>query len=200
LYSQKNKPMSGTVKTKLDKPITEVRISDNYSADARPVRNRTTNSLSDDEQTLRGDLEAQKAAFLQTCQILEGLSAKLKEFCDKIFAEHKEEIAKLSVEIARKILVQKVKDGDYEIESIVKEALKKAPTHQDMVVHLNSDDLKQFQKAQQEEPGSVLSGIKFISDPNVGRAECVLENPKGIIKSLIDKNLEMVGQALEKAE
>jgi len=192
--------MSGTVKTKLDKPITAVRISDNYISDAGPTGSRTTNSLLDDEQTLRRDLEAQRAAYLQTCQMLKDLSAKLKEFYDKIFAEHKEEIAKLSVEIARKILVQKVKNGDYEIESIVKEALKKAPTHQDMVVHLNPEDQKQFQKAQQEEPDSVLSGIKFISDPNVGRAECVLENPKGIVKALIDKNLEVIGQALEKAE
>ncbi len=192
--------MSVTVTTKLDKPIAAVRISDNYSSDTRPIGGKTTDSLSDDGQTLRQDLEAEKAAYLQTCRILKDLSAKLKEFYDKIFSEHREEIAKLSVEIARKILVQKVQNGDYEIESIVKEALKEVPTHQDTVVHLNPDDLIQFQKAQQEEPDSVLSGIKFISDANVGRAECVLENPKGIIKSLIDKNLEVIGQALEKAE
>jgi len=192
--------MSGTVTAKLDKPITQVEILDHYGAEAKSIAEGTANSLADDDRDLRQDIEAQQAVFSQVCQALNGLRAKLDEFCDKIFAEHREEIAKLSVEIARKILVQKVQDGDYEIESIIKEALKNTPTHQDIVAHLNSEDLKQYQKAQQEKPDSSLSGIKFIPDPNVGRAECILENPKGIINSLIDKQLEKIGQALEKAE
>jgi len=124
----------------------------------------------------------------------------LNEFYDKVFVEHKEEIAKLSVEIARKILMQKVEDGDYEIESIVKEALKNAPTHQDLVVHLNPEDLAECQKVQKEEPESDLAGVKFVSDPKIGRAECLLESPKGIIESLINEHLERVGKALTKAE
>jgi len=192
--------MPGTVTTKLDKPITKVRVLDNYFIDAKPTAGRAINSSADAGQTSMQDSKAPKTAFLQACQAINNLNAKLNEFYDKIFAEHKEEIAKLSIEIARKVLSQKVKDGDYEIESIIKEALKSAPTHQEMAAHLNPEDLKQCLKMQQEEPDSVLSGIKLIPDGNVGRAECVLENPKGIIKSLIDKNLERIGQALEKAE
>ena len=112
--------------------------------------------------------------------------------------EHKDEIAKLSVEIARKVLMQKVENGDYEIESIVKEALNNAPTRQDLVVRLNPQDLEQLQKAQQEQPGGDLAGIKFVPDPDIGRAECLLESPKGIIESLIDKHLERVSEALKK--
>ncbi len=192
--------MSGTVTTKLDRPITQVRILDNNGADAKSIAGGTADSLAGDNRDIKQDIETQQAVFSQVCQALNGLRAKLDEFCNKIFAEHREEIAKLSVEIARKILVQKVKDGDYEIESIIKEALKNTPTHKDMVAHLNPEDLKQYQKAQQEKPDSDLSGIKLIPDPNVGRAECILENPKGIINSLIDKQLEKIGQALEKAE
>jgi flagellar biosynthesis/type III secretory pathway protein FliH len=96
-------------------------------------------------------------------------------------------------------LMQKVENGDYEIESIVKEALSKAPANQEVIVHLNPDDLEKCRKAQQDEQGGTLSGIKLISDPNIGRAECMLESPKGIIKSLVDDNLERIGKALEKA-
>ena len=92
-----------------------------------------------------------------------------------------------------------MENGDYEIESIIKEALKNAPSSQDVKVHLNPEDLETCQKAQQGEPGGVLAGIKLIPDPNIGRAECLLESPKGIIKSLIDDNLERIGKALEKA-
>src|SRR4030067_522779 len=74
----------------------------------------------------------------------------------------------LSVEIARKILMQKVENGDYEIESIIKEALKNAPGSQDVIVHLNPEDLEKCQKAQQDGPGGVLAGIKLIPDPNIG--------------------------------
>jgi len=158
------------------------------------------NSGADTEQIRTQDLEAQKAVFSQACQTLNGVVAKLNQFCDKAFVEHREEIAKLSVEIARKILVRKVENGDYEIESIVKEALNNAPTRQDVVVHLNPQDLVHCQKAQQDGPGGDLVGVKFVSDPNIGRAECLLESPKGIIESLIDKHLEQIGKALEKAE
>ena len=125
--------------------------------------------------------------------------AGLNQFCDKMYAGHREEIARLSVEIARKILMQKVENGDYEIESIIKEALSKAPGGQDVIVHLNPEDIEKCQKAQQDQSGGVLAGIKLIPDPNIGRAECLLESPKGIIKSLIDDNLERIGKALEKA-
>jgi flagellar biosynthesis/type III secretory pathway protein FliH len=68
------------------------------------------------------------------------------------------------------------------------------------VVHLNPEDLSQCQKAQQDEPDGALTGVKFVSDPNIGRAECLLESPKGIIESLINEHLERISKALKKAE
>ena len=147
------------------------------------------------------DTKAGDAAFSQAYQALNGVIAKLNESCAGIFREHKEEIARLSVEIARKILTQKVNDGDYEIESIVKEALGHAPSRHDIVVHLNPDDLPRCLKAQQDnEQGVALAGIEFVADASIGRAECLIESPKGIIKSLIDEHLDRIGKALRKAE
>jgi flagellar biosynthesis/type III secretory pathway protein FliH len=150
-------------------------------------------------QALKEDLEAQKAVFSGACQTLNGVIKKVNQFCDKLYAGHGEEIARLSVEIARKILLQKVENGDYEIEPIIKEALKNTASSQDVVVHLNPEDIEKCQKAQQVEPGGVLAGIQLVPDPNVGRAECLIESPKGIIKSMIDDSLERICKALEKA-
>ncbi|MHC4425985.1 MAG: FliH/SctL family protein [Planctomycetota bacterium] len=172
-------------------------ILDNCPA---PPGGKQAGSQADVGQIPIEDLEAHKALFSQACQTLNGVIAKLNQFYDRVFVEHREEIARLSVEIARKILTQKVENGDYEIESIVKEALKNAPSRQDVVVHLNPEDLAQCQKAQQDEPSDALAGIEFISDANIGRAECLLESSKGIVKSLIDENLERVSKALEKNE
>jgi len=193
--------MPQTLTVNLNKPITSAKVLDDYAGGdvselSGPDRG---GSETETEQILREDFEAQKAVFSEACQTLNGVIASLNQFCDKIYAEHRKEIARLSVEIARKILMQKVEKGDYEIESVIKEALKNAPGSQDVIVHLNPEDLEKCRKAQQDGQGSVLTGIKLIPDPNIGRAECLLESPKGIIKSLIDDSLERIGKAIEKA-
>ena len=193
--------MSQTVTVQFDKPIKSAKVLDGFAdvAGSQLSGPGRDDSGANNEQVLIQDLEAQKAAFLQACQILNDVIARLNQFCEKLYAGHGEEIARLSVEIARKILVQKVENGDYEIESIIKEALKNAQDIQDVKVHLNPEDLAKCRKAQKDRQGGVLAGIELISDPNVGRAECLLESPKGIIKSMIDDNLERIGKALNKA-
>ncbi len=148
-------------------------------------------------QVSAAELEAQKTVFVQKSQVLNDIVEKLNEFRGKMFAAHKEEIAHLSVEIARKILMYKVENGDYEIESIIKEALENAPGREELTVHLHPDDLEKCQKAQEDELRGVLAGVKLVSDSNIGRAECLIESPKGIVKSLIDENLERIAGALK---
>jgi len=193
--------MSRMLTVNLNKPIMSARFVDGH-IDSEVSQLSGPDQESSKEEAVRiqqQELDAQKAALLQTCRTLNEVISKLNEFYSEMFAGHREEIARLSVEIARKILIQKVEDGDYEIESIIKEALNKSPANQDVIVHLNPEDLEKCQKARQDKPGGVLSGIKLISDPNVGRAECMIESPKGIIKSLIEDSLERIGKALEKA-
>ncbi len=187
--------MSQTFTVHLERPITSARILDGYNSNAESSVTNSMNPAANVEQTI-----AQRDLYSEVCRTLQDLVAKLNQSYDEIFTGHKEEIAKLSVEIARKILMQKIQDGDYEIESIVKETLKNAPTHQDLIVHLNPEDLAVCQKAQADKDSGNLAGIKLVVDPNIGRAECVLESPKGVIKSLIEEHLEQIGKALEKAE
>jgi flagellar biosynthesis/type III secretory pathway protein FliH len=146
------------------------------------------------------ELEEQKRLYKEANLAIQNLVTRLNRFYDEIFASHKEEIAKLSIEIARKILMWKIADGDYEIQSIVQETLKNAPTRQDLVVYLNPQDLAACQKTQQDDANGILAGIKLAADQNIGRAECVLESPKGIVKSLIDEHLEQIGKALKQVE
>ena len=193
--------MSHTLSVSLNKPIISAKLMGDYAGggDSQLSGPDRDDSETETGQILRQDFEAQKAVFSQACQALNGVIARLNQFCDKIYAEHREEIARLSVEIARKILMQKAEKGDYEIESIIKEALKNAPSSQDVIVHLNPEDIEKCRKAQKDGRGSVLTGIKLIPDPNIGRAECLLESPKGIIRFMIDESLERIGKAIEKA-
>ena len=194
--------MSATLTVNLARPIRSVAILGpgvGTLPDAAPGAGRA-GSASHAAQPLQQELEAQKAVLSNVNLALESVVGKLNEFFDKAFAAHKNEIARLSVEIARKILAQRVDNGDYEIEAIVKEALDNAPVRQDVVVHLNPEDLSQFRKLQQDEPGKELAGIKFVPDTSVGRAECLLETPKGIVESMIEQHLEEVTKALMKVK
>jgi len=180
----------------LEQSIDSVKISDDYCGNSKV--SVTRDKINSKSEKFTEDLKTQKNPYSDICGTLESLIAKLNQFYEEIFASQKEEIAKLSVEIARKILIQKTQDGDYEIESIVKETLKNAPTLQDLVVKLNPEDLASCQKAQQDQSSGELAGIKLVADANIGRAECVLESPKGTINSLIDEHLEQIGKALKK--
>jgi len=193
--------MSQVLTVNLNKPISSVKLlNDSVESDGvQSVRQSAGKSDADTVLILKEDLEAQKAVFSQACQTLNGVIQKLNRFCDKLYAGHSEEIARLSVEIARKILMQKVENGDYEIGPIIEEALKNTSNIRDVVVHLNPEDIEKCRNAQESEPCGVLSGIKLVPDPNIGRAECLLESPKGIIKSMIDDSLERICKALEKA-
>jgi flagellar biosynthesis/type III secretory pathway protein FliH len=193
--------MSQALTINLDKPISSAQFLDDHTGSDGIQSTCPGHGESDTDavQTLKQDLEAQKAVFSKACRTLNGVITKFNQFCDKLYAGHGEEIARLSVEIARKILMQKVEEGDYKIESIIKEALNNTPANQDVKVHLNPEDIETCRKAKQQEPSGILTGIQLIPDPNIGRAECLLESPKGIVKSLIDDNLERICKALEKA-
>ncbi|MHC4103408.1 MAG: FliH/SctL family protein [Planctomycetota bacterium] len=193
--------MTQTLTVNLEKPIASAKfLDDSVNAIGGKLSDYTQdNSQGKTGQILAQDSEAKKE-FSQACQAINGVVIKLNQFYDKVFAEQKEEIARLSVEIARKVLMQKVEDGDYKVESIIKEALNNAPTRKDIVVHLNPVDLDECQKALKENPDDALTEVKFVSDSKIGRAECLLESPKGIVESLISEHLERIGKALKKTE
>jgi flagellar biosynthesis/type III secretory pathway protein FliH len=193
--------MTRTLTVNLEKPIASAKFLDDFVGAVGSKSSDITqdNSQGKNKQILTRDSGTENE-FSKAFQAINEVVTKLNQLYEKVFAEQKEEIARLSVEIARKVLMQKVEDGDYKIESIIKEALNNAPTRQDIVVHLNPEDLEECQEALKENPGGSLSDIKFVSDSNIGRAECLLESPKGVVESLINEHLERIGKALKKTE
>ena len=192
--------MQGTLTVHLDRPIGLTNICEKDFEKLDTGYSILVPTSDENPESRMQDVEAQRAALSQVNQALREAIARLNEFYDATFAAHKEEIARLAVEIARKILAQKVENGDYKIEPIIKETLSNSPVHQDVVVRLNPADLTEWQKLRENEPGEDFTGIKFVPDASIGRAECVLETPKGIIESLINQHLEQIGKALRKVK
>ena len=109
-------------------------------------------------------------------------------------------ISMLAVEIARKVLADRVNQGDYDMQPIIEEALKRAPTRQQMTIHVNPADLPLCQQLQQNNPDGHLAELNFTADWSVSRADCLVETPKGIVKSFVEDHLARISEALERAQ
>jgi flagellar assembly protein FliH len=184
--------MSDMLTLKLAMPIDSIKVIESQGMAVEPGT-----SPADLQGEAQDDLEIQKQQYQQTIQMLEATAEKLHHVYEKVIVEHRQAIAKLAVDIARKILAQKVKDGDYQIESIIQEALNNAPTRQNIVVRLNPQDLARCQQMQQGD--GAFASVKLVADQDIGPAQCIIDTPKGRVESLIEEHLEQVARALTKA-
>jgi flagellar assembly protein FliH len=184
--------MSDMLTLKLAMPIDSIKVTESQGMAVEPGT-----SPADLQGEAQDDLEIQKQRYEQAMQVLEAAAEKLHRIYEKMIVEHRQGIAKLAVAIARKILAQKVKDGDYQIESIIQEALNNSPTRQNVVVHLNPQDLAHCQQMQQGD--GAFASVKLVADPDIGPAQCVIDTPKGKVEALIEEHLEQVTRALTKA-
>ncbi len=145
------------------------------------------------------EVAQQQQRLEQACRLLDDLTGKLSSLHEAIVGSHRQEIARLAVEIARKVLAQKVQQGDYDVEAIIQEALEKAPTKQGVTVHVSPHDWEVCKQLQQQRPDSAWSCLVFVADPSIGHAQCLVETSRGVVKSLIEERLGKIQQALEKA-
>ncbi len=180
--------MSAMLTVQLERPIQSARLI----ADSDM-------SAADNSAAMQAELAAQIQRYQGLCQTLEAAAGRLNDFYDELFAAHSESIARLSTEIARKVLMRNISEGDYAIEAIVAETLKNAPDADDIVIRLNPQDLTDYRQLQQG-GGVNPAGAELLADPEIGRGECVLESARGVVKSLIDEHLERIGKALEKTD
>jgi len=143
---------------------------------------------------------SQSAELARLLEIVQGLAGGLHQLHEQTLVRHRTEIARLALEIARRILMCKVGKGDYEIQAIVEEALQRAPTRQNVVVRLHPEDVSRCQQLQQDTPRSPFAELEFRADGSIGRGECLVETPKGIVRSFLEEHLEHIGEALQKVE
>ncbi len=145
-------------------------------------------------------LEAEIAKARQARMALENALDQVGQLQAQLLKDAEQQLLQLSVDIAQKILAQEIQTQPYQIEPIVKKALQHAPPRTDVVVHLHPDDYAQCEMARQAEKNSQSGGITFLADPNVNRAECVLETSQGTVESRIDAHLETIVEAFKNPE
>ncbi len=189
--------MPETLTIHLARPVAAAALADalNESAPAQANEPGIRNPKS---EIRNGKSREQELA--QSCELVKNLAEQLGRLYAEAIANHRSDIARLAVEIARKILAQRVASGDYDIQAVIEEALKRAPTHQNVVVRVNPQDLPACQKLQQQNAAGPFAALEFVGDRSIARADCLVETPKGIIKSFVEQHLERIGEALGRAE
>jgi flagellar biosynthesis/type III secretory pathway protein FliH len=180
--------MSDMLTIQLAGPIKAVRLVDapTQSPSAAPHMRNPKSEIRNSE--------AQELAPL--CKTVKSIVDQLNKIHDETVASHRSEIARLAVEIARKILACKTARGDYDLQAVIEEALKRAPTRQNIVVHVNPEDLAPCQRLVQDNPDGPLAGLEFVADWSIARADCLVETPKGIVKAFVEEHLERISEAL----
>lgn len=134
------------------------------------------------------------------CEALRSAAEKFDRSTEELFLSHKEQIVRLSVEIASKILAKDRAERNYEIEKIVSQALQTVPASRQTAVRLNPDDFKTIQDMSRSDQFTMPEGLHVAADPTVGPAECIVETDHGVIEYLIESHLKQVADALSQTE
>ncbi len=151
-------------------------------------------------QQMQVVLDAEIAKAKQARRALENALEQVGQLQVQLLKDAEQQLLQLSVDIAQKILAQEIQTQQYQIEPIVKEALQHAPPRTDVVVHLHPDDYAQCEMARQAEKNGQSGGTTFLADPNINRAECILETSQGTVESRIETHLENIVEVFKDPE
>jgi len=185
---------------KLASPIASVRVIDASGAGA-PVEPPSAEVAAEAERTGKA-LEAERAELARTRAALAAALSEAIKLRDSVVAAAEKQIVQLAIDVARKVLMQEIQAGRYEIDPVVRAALEQVTTWREVVVHLNPDDLSRCSLAAQAdgEGDGDETGPRFVADPGVKPAECLLETPQGVVRSAVEEHLGEIASALAEPE
>ena len=134
------------------------------------------------------------------CSALQQTITEFHQLHEKIFLDHKAQIVRLSIEIANKVLAKDIQERNYEIESIIAEAIKNVNTCEQITIRLNPEDLKTFQETVKSDCIQIPEKTMFVDDASVNNGECIIESNNGIFEYLILEHLSSIENALMETE
>ncbi len=192
--------MADDATVRFDAPLRSVRVIDTQV----PAVGQAVGAAPADGEAMQRQAQAQLER--ETGEIARAKSAllaaadRLTELQAEVIRDSEQPLLDLAVGIARKVLMQEIQAGRHEIEPIVRQALSLVSGRRDVTVHLHPDDLARCELVGAGEDTQRDGTVRFVADPSVGRAECVVEGPEGFVASRIEAHLDEVSEALKSAE
>lgn len=140
--------------------------------------------------------QQQQEQIASLCASLEKAAAAAEEVIERMFVSQKDKIVRLSMEIAAKILAKDIRDGNYDIQRILLDAIEPISASSQMLVRLNPADLEILRQAVKNNALELPEKLRFVDDPGVGRAECIVESDEGVVEHLIEDHLRQIEAVL----
>lgn len=130
--------------------------------------------------------------------IKQGLS-ELKKIRQDIYLETEQEIVKLAMAIARKIVCNEISVNKDTVVNVVKDAVKQVEGNEKVKVKLSCKD---FEFIKSEKPGIIdkitnIENAGFIMDESICDGGCIIETESGDIDSRIEKQFQAIEEAFE---
>ena len=128
---------------------------------------------------------------------LEGLLSELNELRNRILTESQEDIVKLAMVIASKIVHQEVKESDATVNN-VREAISMASDKHSIRVRLNPADVNVIDsyKTTFLETIKNLKHIEIVEDDEIIPGGCIVETPDGSVDARLDRQMEEIRKVL----
>jgi len=142
---------------------------------------------------LRQQVDSEMAALNSARAALQQAGAGLSKMRQQILVDSEQQLLDLAVEIARKVLMQDIQAQRYEIAPIVEAALAQLPSRDGVTVRLNPADHHRCIASVPADEGHV----RFVPDPSVPSAGCIVESGEGIVESDIQSHLAAIAQNLK---
>jgi len=146
------------------------------------------------------EIKLQQQQIRSLCESLQQVITATEQAHQNLFVSQKEKIVRLSVDIASKILAKNIREGNYEIENIIIEAIQTIPVSGQTLVRLNPADLETLRQAAKNNVLEIPEKIQFVDDSRVGRAECIVESDQGVVEYLIEEHLKQIETALKETQ
>lgn len=127
-------------------------------------------------------------------QIINSLS-KEKE---KILADAEETIAKLSYEMAKRIIYGELRTDPSIIVRVVKEALQFVINNSKVILRVHTDDLKVIKEHEKELVTSVtdIEDVEIVGDDRIQQGGCLIETNAGDIDARLETKLEELSKVV----
>ncbi len=140
--------------------------------------------------------EAENKKIRQAARALEQAAGDIREYGRQLVGSHREQLIRLSIEIAAKVLAKEIHDRNYDMERILSQALEEVPKGKPVTVKLNPEDLKTCQQTLSQPSSGPPESIQLTADWTVRPGECIVQTEQGVIEWIIEDHLKRISAAL----
>ncbi|MEW6202606.1 MAG: FliH/SctL family protein, partial [bacterium] len=119
---------------------------------------------------------------------------ELKAYRSDLLNEARNDIVKMAVNVAERVLHKEIMTDPNSVVSVVKNAIKKVNFKKQFLVHVNPLDLEVLQQ-QNDEIAALLESyelLKFAANPKVEPGGCIIQTESGTVDARVDRQFQEI--------